>query len=329
MYIFNILPNTVPFVHVKTDAVMFFSIDGEDTGSFFRSPDSSNTILYNQLVYKNLTLSNVPHTLVITASDHSLVLFDYILYTTQAEDTTHTNSSFPSPSFTYSEPRLPSTTPLGAILGAIFGVLSLLLGIGTGLLFLHRRHKRRTSVGSQNSPADESKHESNHDGHEGRRTSDGPGADITFVTQYIASSIAASSPLRSLDEGTMCDPLRSASYIEPPGQDSTPHASIPATSIVTFGSFSVDQTSQSRETVTERLETLQSVRSSVLPSQPVADPILSRSGLAGERGTEAAIRDLEAEIAQLRGVLTAMNARLADGLGGHHTDSEPLPGYAE
>ena len=89
------------------------------------------------------------------------------------------------------------------------------------------------------------------------------------------------------------------------------------------------QTSQSRETVTERLETLQSVRSSVLPSQPVADPILSRSGLAGERGTEAAIRDLEAEIAQLRGVLTAMNARLADGLGGHHTDSEPLPGYAE
>lgn len=96
VYVFNILPNTLQ--GTITSADISFSIDGENVGRFTRSPDSSGTILYNQLVYSNTALNDGPHTLVMTPNINSLILFDYLVYTTQNDDSD--NSSWAAPSIT-------------------------------------------------------------------------------------------------------------------------------------------------------------------------------------------------------------------------------------
>ena len=96
VYVFNLLPNTVP--GAVTFANIYFSIDGEDVGTFTRSPDSSSTILYNQLVFHNTALHYGSHTLVMTPGSNLLTLFDYLVYTTQNDDSD--NSPWAAPSIT-------------------------------------------------------------------------------------------------------------------------------------------------------------------------------------------------------------------------------------
>jgi hypothetical protein len=82
--VYCIVANTVPYADSTTN--LSFSLDsGASTGNYMHIPDSTNTILYNSLVWSKSGLDNVPHTLVITplatSSTPSLTLFDYVEYT--------------------------------------------------------------------------------------------------------------------------------------------------------------------------------------------------------------------------------------------------------
>ena len=86
VYVFNILPNTLPYT--ATAAHISFSIDGEDVGLFIHSPNAGATILYNQLVYNSTGLRYGSHTLTMAVGNGSLILFDYLVYTTQDDGAT-------------------------------------------------------------------------------------------------------------------------------------------------------------------------------------------------------------------------------------------------
>lgn len=84
VYVFNIVPNTL---RADTFTNISFSIDGGDITLFTHSPDPSNTILYKHLVYQS-AFNHAPHTLVMTPANNSLILFDYLIYTTLSNDNT-------------------------------------------------------------------------------------------------------------------------------------------------------------------------------------------------------------------------------------------------
>ncbi|PIL26793.1 hypothetical protein GSI_11129 [Ganoderma sinense ZZ0214-1] len=311
VYVFNILPNTLP--STITLANITFSIDGEDVGRFIRSPDSSSTILYDQLVYHNATLNDGPHSLAMTAGDNSLVLFDYLLYTTQSDDST---------TGTTSEKSSSSSAPASAIVGAVIGGV-VLLGAAIGGLFFYRKHKRST-------------------------------ATLTVVHAYMEDSTSGD------NEGKFQCPVgEDHPYFPPPPTPMTPTSpaepitgmpslgapiarnlsdlasddvSGPDTrssrSLVVAGTSSpstTDWPSRRRAELTQRLEALQRTRSVLSSHVPSSTSRLDTSSTSENR-TEAAIRELEAEMSQLRGVLSTLNARLADGHGGY---LDPLPEYEE
>ena len=117
VYVFNILPNTLPDIGSSGDfavnAHLIFHIDGEDVFHFARASDHTRTILYNQLVYSNTSLDHGPHTLTMTPGGgaESAILFDYLVYTTESDDTTSTVASvIPSHSSSQS-PKQPPSPP--------------------------------------------------------------------------------------------------------------------------------------------------------------------------------------------------------------------------
>ena len=85
VYVYNVVPNTIP--GANTFMNISFAIDGETVGQFLHVPDSISEIMYNHLVYANTTLSDSPHTLVMSASgsNESFIFFDYLLYTTEVD----------------------------------------------------------------------------------------------------------------------------------------------------------------------------------------------------------------------------------------------------
>ena len=157
VYVFNILPNTL--FNTTTFVNITFTIDGEDVGTFTRTPDSTSTILYNQLVYQNAALQDRPHILVMTAGGDtkSLFLFDYLLYTTQGNDSTTTTNSVPvstvqpplstntPTSLSQSPSESASHTPVGAIVGGVVGGVAVLLGIVAAALLLRKRRSPRSN----------------------------------------------------------------------------------------------------------------------------------------------------------------------------------------
>ena len=103
----------------------------------------------------------------------------------------------------------------------------------------------------------------------------------------------------------------------------------PSPAVTTDGAFTSERSSKRRaQELTRRLQTLQRTRS-VLSSQPTPPSGRSQPEFGSQGGTETAtaIRELEAEIAELRGVLTTLNAQLADR--SHDGQPEPLPEYME
>ncbi|EIW63910.1 uncharacterized protein TRAVEDRAFT_103850, partial [Trametes versicolor FP-101664 SS1] len=81
VYVFFIVPN---FVQSTTTLVnVSFSIDGTFYGKYEHIPDTSSTVLYNQLVFHTTDLVNADHTIEIRASgsNASLILFDNMIYT--------------------------------------------------------------------------------------------------------------------------------------------------------------------------------------------------------------------------------------------------------
>ncbi|KAM5539186.1 hypothetical protein V8D89_007059 [Ganoderma adspersum] len=312
LYVFNILPNSVPGTTTYTN--ISFTIDGESAGRFTRTPDSSSTILYNQLVYHNTALDYGPHTLVMTPANVTLILFDYLVYTTQSNDTTNPDGSFRSSS-------THTTPPVGGIVGAVLGGIAL-VAIAAGALFLFRRHTRSKAA------AEISIYEGKYGENEGRSEHGygvSPPGDHWPHTSLLSPAGVHPKHLplsRNLPTAHGILPSDvSGPDTHPPlvSADASPGVPLPVTA---------EWSSKRREVLAQRLETLQRSRS-VLSSQ--APSRRSRSGFSSEGGpgTERAMRDLEAEIVQLRGVLAAMNVRLGYP-GGHGVQiGEPLPAYEE
>ena len=85
VYAFAILANHVPSTTTFTN--LTFHIDGMSVGSFTHWPDSSTDILYNVSVFNQSNLPSSLHEFEIHmgGSTASLMLFDYIVYTTEEE----------------------------------------------------------------------------------------------------------------------------------------------------------------------------------------------------------------------------------------------------
>ncbi|TBU46054.1 hypothetical protein BD309DRAFT_663085 [Dichomitus squalens] len=161
VYVYNIVPNFLPN-NTATFANISFTVDGADTGSFLHTPHlTTEVIQYNQLVHSITGLSNGPHTLVTTADGdtESLILCDYVLYTTESNDTAtkstpSTQSSIASSAMTTSgsTSSTPSMAiPAGAIIGVVLGGIALVLIAGVAALLLLRRRKAQKHAGRKRS----------------------------------------------------------------------------------------------------------------------------------------------------------------------------------
>lgn len=214
--------------------------------------------------------------------------------------------------------------PIGAIVGVVLGGIALLLGFVLGMFVLCRRRKPSKETRTQSGAADgESVGDYNSRG-------DGDRDRASFVPSMV--STASLAPLRFHD-GTATHrdsnpgPIASLSSGIPSPDGSTRTAlrvAIPNL-IPTCPSVASERSPKppSRAELAWRLEELQRTRSVLSTPDPTTGG--SRSDANGG-GTERAIRDLEAEIADLRAALTAMNARLEDEQRG---GPEWLPAYAE
>ncbi|KAI0714765.1 hypothetical protein C8Q76DRAFT_618603, partial [Earliella scabrosa] len=88
VYVFNLVPNNVPKVQVTYTNLTFF-INSTLVGHYIHTPDPSGPeLLYRVPVYVNDSLPYAEHTLDIVAggTKPSLVLFDFIAYTSKSED---------------------------------------------------------------------------------------------------------------------------------------------------------------------------------------------------------------------------------------------------
>lgn len=322
VYVFNILPNTLP--GTDTSANISFAIDGEDVGSFIRSPDPGTSILYNQLVYHNATLNDGPHALTMTAGNNSLILFDYLLYTTQGNGTTSTSSAPTSKSTPDDPSQSPSpraSAPVGSIVGGVLGGIALLGGV-LGAFFLYKRHSRSRSA--RTAMLGDKQDDSSGGGRErGYRAGGDPSVSPSPLPGPTIPFPLPERVTRSLDgAATRIHNLPPDLVSNVPGPDARPSESLSITDDGTSPS-TAEWSSKRRAELSQQLETLQRTRS-VLSSQ--APSSRARSDVSSGSGSGAAIRELEADIAQIRGVLAALNARLDEGCGG---DAESLPAYTE
>ena len=337
VYVYNILPNTI--VNTTTFVNISFSINGEDVGTFTRSPDSSSTILYNQLVYRNVTLDDGPHTLLMTAGGDSkaLFLFDYLLYTTQGNDSTSSNtpisSAQPTSSSTTSNSPPPSTSsssaPVGAIVGGVVGGVVILLGIVAVLLLLRRRTMHSGSSTRVGGTAYRGEGGENH-GFLAQPASTG-----SYFPSYSEPSMRSPHGV-SVGVGVGVGVGSGSSNSYSPNSESEyavsgtdpypPGPSLDAAAQAGRGETpSTDQwSSKRRAELTRRLESLQRTRSVLSSASPYSTGSVAPSGVSS-----GAIEELEAEIAELRGVLVTLSARLADRDEHDRGPRESLPAYAE
>ena len=157
VYVYFIVANTVP--ETTTLVNVSFYLDGNEgsaDGTFFHAPDSTTNVEYNVLAFARRTLANHAHTLVIISgggSSESVMLFDYMVYTAEIDDTPATRSptsgtiSLPSSSTTQSLSSSVATQPLcsashpsiGVIAGSIVGGLIVLSALCIVALVLIRK----------------------------------------------------------------------------------------------------------------------------------------------------------------------------------------------
>ena len=86
VYVFNMIANSV--AQVSTETHITFFIDQEKVGQFDHTPDNTAAFHYQVPVYTNTSLPYGEHTLEIVAdgTQLSLVLFDYVMYTTKVDN---------------------------------------------------------------------------------------------------------------------------------------------------------------------------------------------------------------------------------------------------
>ena len=154
VYVFNIIANN--FGGITTFTNLTFYIDNELVGSYIHTPTSDANILYRVPVYTNTSLANQEHFLRIVnggGPDASLILFDFIAYTTEdlpsnttsttkelaSRATSDTVSGTPSNSAVSSQSTSSSSPPIGAIVGGVVGGVGGLVLVGLAVLFCRRR----------------------------------------------------------------------------------------------------------------------------------------------------------------------------------------------
>ncbi|KAI0800519.1 hypothetical protein C8Q74DRAFT_1397077 [Fomes fomentarius] len=159
VYVFHLIANAISGTTTFTN--LTFHIDGEQVGSFTHTPDDTHDpTLYRVPVYQNESLSNTVHTLETRASGptDSLVLFDFIAYTTDDGTSPSSTSDRPSssilPSTQVSSVQSTSSAPVGAIVGGIVGGVCVLAALV--VIFLcdrkRRRARRPTSIAGRIEP---------------------------------------------------------------------------------------------------------------------------------------------------------------------------------
>ncbi|KAI0673886.1 hypothetical protein C8Q78DRAFT_658019 [Trametes maxima] len=87
VYVFFIVPNTVPFTTTLTN--LSFSLDDASAGQpFIHIPDSSSDISYQVPVFTATNLANTKHTVKVSTGgpNATLMLFDYMIYTAEEPD---------------------------------------------------------------------------------------------------------------------------------------------------------------------------------------------------------------------------------------------------
>lgn len=98
LYVFGVLANTVPGPFTSTGTELTFQLDGSYAGNFSHSPTESTDYQYHVLPYAKEGLPTGQHTFTLetasNASGHSLILFDYAIYTAEDEATL---SAIPTP----------------------------------------------------------------------------------------------------------------------------------------------------------------------------------------------------------------------------------------
>ncbi|RDX42949.1 hypothetical protein OH76DRAFT_1248839 [Lentinus brumalis] len=215
VYVYNLVANNIPGTTTFTN--LTFILDGTEVGQYSHFPqnNAASTILYRTVVYQNDSLAQAPHTLSIEAGGptDSLVLFDYVIYTTEQDTTgvpsltpstasgTQATSSMPSATSTptpsvggsQSASAKSSSVAVGAGIGAAVGVVLALLTLVIGILVLRKRR-------SLTLPSFSMKGTNVH--HNTKRPSsfDGPG-DTDFHSSPVSSSFPSplypSSPIVS------------------------------------------------------------------------------------------------------------------------------------
>ncbi|KAI0652610.1 hypothetical protein C8Q79DRAFT_110960 [Trametes meyenii] len=87
VYVFFIVPNTVPFTTTLTN--LSFTLDDTSAGQpFIHTPDSSSDISYQVPVFTATNLANTKHTIKVSTGgpNATLMLFDYMIYTAEEPD---------------------------------------------------------------------------------------------------------------------------------------------------------------------------------------------------------------------------------------------------
>ena len=155
VYVFNIIANN--FGGITTFTNLTFYIDNELVGSYKHTPTNDSSILYQVPVYTNSSLANQEHFLRIVnggGPNASLILFDFIAYTTNATSTSISTSSSlgllsratsdsvsgtPSNTAASAQSASSSSPPIGAIVGGVVGGVGGLVLIGLAVLYCLRR----------------------------------------------------------------------------------------------------------------------------------------------------------------------------------------------
>ncbi|TFK88885.1 hypothetical protein K466DRAFT_585124 [Polyporus arcularius HHB13444] len=161
VYVYNLVANTIPGVTTFTN--LTFVLDGTEVGQYTHSPqnNAASTFLYRTVVYQNDSLPQAPHMLSIEAGGPtaSLILFDYVIYTTEHDATGVPSSSLTPPSASGTQAVMPEATStptpsvagsqpasaksssvaVGAGIGAAVGVVLALLTLVIGTLVFRKR----------------------------------------------------------------------------------------------------------------------------------------------------------------------------------------------
>ncbi|EKM60262.1 uncharacterized protein PHACADRAFT_203507 [Phanerochaete carnosa HHB-10118-sp] len=160
IYVYGVIVTSplIPFGDTSSTHLGFF-IDDQLVGTFNNTPAGNGSnpaaFKYNVTLYSNRSLPHGPHTFVLQngldGGPASIVLFDYLVYSTEQEDATVTTSAAAA-SLSMTSPTIPpptsterpasSSSALVKVLPATLGAIALIILLVLALLWRRRRRRR-------------------------------------------------------------------------------------------------------------------------------------------------------------------------------------------